>query len=108
MYERHRLEFDRFVMGGGLGSYGANAQLDQPWLVGRPLLRILGYQERAIAMRLHGDGVSVGRETDRSVGIMSISSLASSEGCSWDRKRMLSGVVSDAKFKGRGEHEATT
>jgi hypothetical protein len=67
MYENFRMEFERFWLGPeALERFWDSIPDNDPRMIGHPVSRTAGYRQRAIPLRLHGDGVPVGKARGRS------------------------------------------
>ena len=104
MYSAYPQEFQKFIVGDApLREFWSHIPADDPWLQGHPILRDPDYANHAIPLRLHGDGVPVGKAKRRSLDVVSLSSLTGCPGKSWGTKLLLSGGVDGAKCEAEGE-----
>ena len=62
MYERSRAEFDKFVLGPNpLSAFWQHLRPDDPRMLGHPVKQIGDYQNKVVPLRIHGDGVPIGK-----------------------------------------------
>jgi len=107
MYEHHRWEFDTFIQGPKpLSAFWSNIPDSSPQYTGHPAKHISD-KDRLIPLRLHGDGVPIGKAKKRSLDVISMSSLTSEPGTTWETRFFLAGVVSGAKFDGNAYMTST-
>ena len=50
-----------------------------------------------VPLRLHGDGVPVGKGKTKSTDILSLSSMSGAPGCTWDTKILMFALLTDTK-----------
>ena len=73
---------------------------DDQRLLGHPAGRLdRDARCKVVPMRLHGDGVPIGKKKKRSLKVISISSLTGSSGATWDTRWILSAMVDGAEHK---------
>ena len=76
MFENFRGGFDNHFVGPApLSNFWDSVPVNDPRLTGHPVRGTLDYRQRAIPLRLHGDGVPVGKARGRSLDILGLSSL---------------------------------
>ena len=109
MFKHYRAEFNKFFLGSSpLASYWDNFAVDDPRLRDHPVRRIDGYTDHAIPLKLHGDGVKVGKaRRGRSLDVLSLSSLVGDHGPTWDTRILMVGIVDGAKSSGDLVTEST-
>ena len=110
MFQRHRQEFDHFVCNEALSGFWDEVSSTDPRLASHGVRRVRDDRNRAIPLRLHGDGVPIGRGKKRSLDTISFSSLVASrtEGTStWDTRFLSAAVVSAAKYEGSKSKPST-
>ena len=108
MYTNHREIFNAYILGTKpLQEFWANVPEDDPRLEGHPLLKIDNYRARAIALRLHGDGVPVGKAKGRSLDVLSINSLHGQGGSTWITKLLIFAIMSTIKVGGSDGNDGT-
>ena len=107
MYEHHRWEFNTFIQGPKpLSAFWSNIPDSSPQYTGHPAKHI-DNKDKLIPLRLHGDGVPTGQAQKRSFDVISMSSLTSEPGTTWETRFFLAGVVKEAKFDGDASATST-
>ena len=102
MYKHSRGEFDKFIRGSGnLADFWGNVPLGDPRMVGHPVNRWQGPKDTLIPLRIHGDGVPVGKGKKRSLDTISFSSMVGDQGPTWDTQFLMFGIISEATIQGR-------
>lgn len=97
MYTSSRPMFDAFILGdGSLEDFWSHVLAADPRFTGRPAKR-LPSKGALIPLRLHGDGVPIGRALKRSMDVISVSSMTGRQGATWDTKFFRFGCVNAAK-----------
>ena len=90
MYVDYPQEFAKYILGPQpLADFWAGMRHDDPRLRSHPVTRVENFRERAVPMKLHGDGVPVGKAKGRSLDVITLSSLVSAPGPTWDSKLLL-------------------
>ena len=108
LYSGYKDEFDKFWLGSApLASWWGHVPDDDPRLQGHPVRRLDNFRNRVIPIRLHGDGVPVGKAKGRSMDLLTINSLTGNLGSSWDRTLMLVAMIDSIKTKGGPNNEQT-
>ena len=98
IYTAYPNKFQTYIVGPRpLRDFWTRIDADDPRIRAHPVLRVERYADRAIPLRLHGDGVPIGKAKRRSLDVISISSLVGKPGKTLDTKLILSGVVDGAK-----------
>ena len=89
MYENNRTIFDTFIVGAGnLVDFWSHVREGDPRLSGHPVKRKAD-KSRVVPLRIHGDGVPVGKGKNKSMDILSFSSMSGLHGCTWDTKILM-------------------
>ena len=102
MYEKSRGEFDKYIVGDkSLDGFWRHLPGGDPRLSGHLVKRARG-KSMVVPLRIHGDGVLVGKGKTKSMGIISLSSMTGAFGCTWDSRMLVFAMISDSKFKGGG------
>ena len=108
LYSGYKDEFDKFWLGSApFATWWGHVPGDDPRLQGHPVRRLDNFRNRVIPIRLHGDGVPVGKAKGRSMDLLTINSLTGNLGSSWDRKLMLFAMIDSIKTKGGPNNEQT-
>ena len=96
MYLQHRSEFDAFILGSQpLSEIWEHIPADSPQYVGHPAKHIEP-KDQLVPLRLHGDGVPIGKGKKRTFDIISFSSMVGERGSTWETRFFLAKVVSEA------------
>ena len=72
-------------------------------MLGHPVKQIGDYQNKVVPLRIHGDGVPIGKAKKRTLDVLSFSSMVGASGSTWDTRWLMFGLVSGAKVKGGDE-----
>ena len=100
MWEFNRGEFKKCCLGTApLSNFWDNVERDSLQLAGHPLLGMHDFVQKAIPLRMHGDGVPIGTKRGRTLDVISLSSMVGFRGVSWDVKWLLFAIVDAAKYK---------
>ena len=84
MYSKNRSEFNDFIIGSGPPSnFWTEVPLTDPRYVGHPT-KAVGQKDMLIPLRIHGDGVPVGKGKKRTYDVASFSSMRSKPGTTWE------------------------
>eukprot|EP00974_Lingulodinium_polyedra_P102564 9931994-Lingulodinium_polyedra.AAC.1 len=73
MYEHNRPEFDKYVCGPSpLSDFWNHLDESHPWMLTHPVRLVPNYRNCAVPLRLHGDGVPIGKGQSRSLDAVSM------------------------------------
>ena len=78
-----------------------------PRLFNHPVRDQPGHESSCIPLRMHGDAVPFGKGVGRSLATMSLSSLLTQHGASWDNRFLVYGLPTGAKAK-QADHGCDT
>ena len=107
MYAENRSELHQFILGTTpLDTWWANMPADDPRYIGHLVNRIAD-KSCVVPLRLHGDGVPIGRAKKRTLDVVSFGSMVGKQGCTWDTKLLVFTVTSAAKWSGDHENAGT-
>ena len=91
LFTSHRHVFDRYILGSCSPSeFWSNVPEEDDRFVGHPAKRLA--KDMLIPLRLHGDGVPVGKVQKRSFDVVSCSSMIGGEGATWDTRYFCSAL----------------
>ena len=86
MYSKKRSEFNDFIIGSGSPSnFWTEVPLTDPRYVGHPA-KAVRQKEMLIPLRIHGDGVPVGKGKTRTNAVVSFRSMLSKPGTTWETR----------------------
>ena len=89
-----------------LSAFWANIPDSSPQYTGHPA-KPIHVKDKLIPLRLHGDGVPIGKAHKRLFDVISMSSLTAEPGGTWETRFFLAGVVSEIKFDGNASTTST-
>ena len=101
LFENQPAKFQRYFLGSRpLEEFWAIVGPQSLQLNGHPVKDHPNFRSRAIPLKLHGDGVPVGKSAKRSVEVISLSSLTGYGGSTWDTKLLICAIDGGAKATG--------